>query len=94
MTSEDLLDEPCVAGSVDARGLGERGMPPEPEQARRDAKAESHCQHGRAGAGTGSRWMPELYAKSTQQHGNGGHRWKRWTREWAPFLKLLETAPF
>jgi hypothetical protein len=33
-----------------------------------------------------------IYANSTHQYGNGGHRWKQWTEKWAPFPKLLETA--
>ena len=42
---------------------------------------------------SGSRVATELYANSTHQHGNGGHRWKWWTEKWAPFPKNLETAP-
>jgi hypothetical protein len=37
---------------------------------------------------------PQLYANSTHQDGNHGRWWKLWIRKWAPFLKLLETAPF
>ena len=36
----------------------------------------------------------ELYPNSTQQYGNRGHRWNRWTRKKAPSRNSLGTAPF